>query len=64
LVQNIKNDIEGKPVGWYSEVFDIVFPDLDRNQANSLWKKQLAKPSKKKTAEFSDEEADDVNPTV
>ncbi|KAJ9669718.1 ATP-dependent Lon protease pim1 [Coniosporium apollinis] len=64
LPENIKNDIEGKPVGWYSEVFDIVFPDLDRNQANSLWKKQLAKPSKKKTAEFSDEEADDVNPTV
>ena len=33
-MQNIKEGIEGKPVGWYSEVFDLVFPDLDLDQAN------------------------------
>lgn len=63
-LQNIKHDIEGKPVSWYSEVFNIVFPDLDRGAANKLWKKQLSKPSKKKAADLSDEEADDVNPST
>jgi Lon-like ATP-dependent protease len=44
--QNIKEGIEGKPVSWYSEVFDLVFPDIDAAQANTLWKKELAKPPK------------------
>ncbi|RDA86115.1 hypothetical protein CP532_1156 [Ophiocordyceps camponoti-leonardi (nom. inval.)] len=44
LPQNIKDGIEGHAVGWYSEVFDLVFPGLDREQANKCkiceWKKQ------------------------
>ena len=44
--QNIKQGIEGKPVSWYSEVFDLVFPDVDAAQANTRWKKELAKPPK------------------
>jgi hypothetical protein len=32
--QNIKEGIEGKPVGWYSDVFELIFPDLDRDQAS------------------------------
>jgi Lon-like ATP-dependent protease len=44
--QNIKEGIEGKPVSWYSEVFDLVFPDIDAAQANTRWKKELAKPPK------------------
>jgi Lon-like ATP-dependent protease len=44
--QNIKEGIEGKPVSWYSEVFDLVFPDVDAAQANTRWKKELAKPPK------------------
>ncbi|RCI13825.1 hypothetical protein L249_8066 [Ophiocordyceps polyrhachis-furcata BCC 54312] len=47
LPQNIKEGIEGHAVGWYSEVFDLVFPGLDREQANKCkiceWKKQQPK---------------------
>lgn len=44
--QNIKEGIEGKPVDWYSDVFDLVFPDVQAAEANRLWKKELAKPAK------------------
>jgi len=43
-LQNIKEGIEGKPVRWYSDVFSEVFPNLDREATNSLWKKELKKP--------------------
>lgn len=33
-MQNIKDGIEGRPANWYSEVFDLIFPNLDREQAN------------------------------
>ena len=33
-MQNIKEGIEGRPVSWYSEVFDIVFPNLDKEKGN------------------------------
>jgi len=46
LPENIKDGIEGKPVDWYSDVFQLVFPDVDASQANGLWKKELAKPPK------------------
>jgi Lon-like ATP-dependent protease len=31
-------------VSWYSEVFDLVFPDIDAELANNIWKEQLAEP--------------------
>ncbi|KAH6631684.1 Lon protease C-terminal proteolytic domain-containing protein [Chaetomium tenue] len=34
LPENIKEGIEGRPASWYSEVFDLIFPNLDREQAN------------------------------
>lgn len=34
LPENIKEGIEGRPASWYSEVFDLIFPDLDREKAN------------------------------
>lgn len=46
LDQNIKEGIEGKPVDWYADVFDLVFKDVDATDANAVWKKQLAKPPK------------------
>jgi ATP-dependent Lon protease len=50
-VQNIKENIEGHAVDWYSDVFDLIFPDVDANEANNLWKKQLKEPEKEgKTA--------------
>ncbi|EOA83690.1 uncharacterized protein SETTUDRAFT_42546 [Exserohilum turcica Et28A] len=45
LPENIKEGIEGRPVSWYHEVFDIVFPDLDKEAANKMWEKEL-KPKK------------------
>ncbi|KAI9726642.1 MAG: ATP-dependent Lon protease pim1 [Chrysothrix sp. TS-e1954] len=48
LPENIKEGIEGKPVGWYSEVFDLVFANLDKQKANDLWKAQLAKASEER----------------
>lgn len=50
--QNIKEGIEGHGVSWYSEVFDLVFPDLDNDVANNIWKSQLAEsPSANKSQE-------------
>ncbi|KXT15055.1 hypothetical protein AC579_1491 [Pseudocercospora musae] len=46
LPENIKEGIEGKPVDWYSDVYDLVFADVDKTAANELWKKELAKPPK------------------
>ncbi|KAK8010585.1 Lon protease-like protein [Apiospora arundinis] len=50
LPENIKEGIEGHPAGWYKDVFDIVFKDVDREQANKCkiceWKKEH--PSEKK----------------
>jgi hypothetical protein len=54
--QNIKEGIEGHPVSWYQEVFDLVFPDIDREQANNVWKTQLAKPPKEKGERTNEEE--------
>ena len=28
---------------WYSDVFDLVFPNLDTAQANGQWKEQLSR---------------------
>lgn len=63
-MQNIKAGIEGRPVSWYSEVFDLVFPDVDTAHANRLWKKELAKPPKDEDADDAELEGDDVNPAV
>jgi Lon-like ATP-dependent protease len=56
-MQNIKEGIEGHPVSWYSDVFDIVFTDLDREAANNIWKAQLTKPAN----EEKDRKQDDEN---
>ncbi|KAK3987824.1 mitochondrial Lon protease [Cladorrhinum sp. PSN332] len=34
LPENIKEGIEGRPANWYSEVFDLIFPNLDHEKAN------------------------------
>ncbi|KAF5860408.1 ATP-dependent Lon protease pim1 [Aspergillus alliaceus] len=57
LPENIKEGIEGHPVGWYSEVFDLLFTGLDKNAANHVWQKQLAKTSEDKSTK--DHEDDD-----
>ncbi|RDL38868.1 Lon protease-like protein, mitochondrial [Venustampulla echinocandica] len=54
LPENIKEGIEGRPAKWYSDVFDLVFPDLDSEQVNNQWKEQLAR----KKGDKSDEDDD------
>ncbi|WEW59596.1 ATP-dependent Lon protease pim1 [Emydomyces testavorans] len=46
LPQNIKDGIDGHAVSWYSEVFELIFKNLDRNEANNVWKAQLNEPEK------------------
>ncbi|KHJ34244.1 putative atp-dependent protease la protein [Erysiphe necator] len=48
LPDNIKEGIEGHPVKWYSDVFDLVFTDLDETRANNLWEDHLTKKDDKK----------------
>ncbi|KAI9811409.1 MAG: ATP-dependent Lon protease pim1 [Thelocarpon impressellum] len=55
LPENIKEGLEGHGVGWYEDVFDLIFPGLDRSRAGELWKAQLAE---KKDGKSSDADAD------
>lgn len=60
MQQNIKEGIEGRPVTWYSDVFKIVFPDIDRDAANKLWEKDLkTKKGDKKRKEQKRKEEDE-----
>lgn len=58
LPQTIKEGIEGHPVEWYSDVFDLVFPDLDRTKANECkiceWKKNNDKKEESEKSEDTD----------
>ncbi|KAJ5666766.1 ATPase AAA-type core [Penicillium macrosclerotiorum] len=57
LPENIKEGIEGHPVSWYSEVFDILFADLNQDTARTVWQKALAKPpSQKRERDGEDDE--------
>lgn len=44
FLQNIKDGIEGHPASWYKEIFELVFPNLDKEKANTCriceWKKE------------------------
>ncbi|KKA25907.1 Lon protease-like protein [Rasamsonia emersonii CBS 393.64] len=59
LPENIKEGIEGHPVNWYSDVFNIVFANLDRDAANNAWKEQLAKPAEEDQHEKRNEEEEE-----
>ncbi|KAM0563297.1 hypothetical protein ACHAPJ_001015 [Fusarium lateritium] len=56
LPENIKEGLEGHAVAWYPEVFDLVFPNIDREKANKCkvceWKAQ----QKKSDSESAEEE--------
>lgn len=56
--QNIKEGIEGHPANWYSDIFDLVFPDLDREKANTCKICEWKKTHEPKSSE-SDGEKDD-----
>ncbi|KAL7921137.1 Lon protease C-terminal proteolytic domain-containing protein [Trichoderma austrokoningii] len=58
LPQTIKAGIEGHAVNWYSEVFDLVFPNLDRQKANTCkiceWKAEQKKKDDSESKEDDD----------
>jgi len=50
--------LEGRSAGWYGDVFDLVFKDLDKDRAGNLWQEQL-KEDPKKASGARDEHDDD-----
>lgn len=60
MIQNIKEGIEGRPVSWYKEVFDLVFPGLDKDASSKLWDKELkSKKGDRKRKEYKKREDDE-----
>ncbi|KAL5413206.1 ATP-dependent Lon protease pim1 [Paraphaeosphaeria minitans] len=60
LPENIKDGIEGRPVSWYNEVFDLVFPGLDQDVSSKLWEKELkSKKGDRKRKEYKKREDDE-----
>ncbi|KAK7183096.1 ATP-dependent Lon protease pim1 [Paraphaeosphaeria sporulosa] len=60
LPENIKEGIEGRPVSWYNEVFDLVFPGLDKDASSKLWEKELkSKKGDRKRKEYKKREDDE-----
>ncbi|CAI6337485.1 unnamed protein product [Periconia digitata] len=60
LPENIKEGIEGRPVSWYSEVFDLVYPDLNKDAANKLWERELkSKKGDRKRKEYKRKDEDE-----
>ncbi|KAK3940652.1 mitochondrial Lon protease [Diplogelasinospora grovesii] len=53
LPENIKEGIEGRPASWYSEVFELIFPGLDRQKANQC---RVAKDKKSDSESKDDSE--------
>lgn len=60
--QNIKEGIEGHPVEWYNEVFELVFPDLDRTKANACkvreWEQKYGKDESSSSSSSKREDDD------
>ncbi|KIV89412.1 ATP-dependent protease La [Exophiala mesophila] len=59
LPENIKEGIEGHAVDWYSEVFDIVFPDIKKDEVNNRWKSVLKEDKRSRKNKDKDEEEDE-----
>ncbi|KAI8980933.1 Lon protease C-terminal proteolytic domain-containing protein [Pilobolus umbonatus] len=53
LEEYIRKDINGIAVDMYSDVFDIVFPHIDKNKVEHLWSKALKKPRNSKKSTMS-----------
>ncbi|MCJ1295074.1 ATP-dependent Lon protease pim1 [Xylographa carneopallida] len=61
LPENIKEGIAGHAASWYSDVFDIVFPNLDAAEVNALWKAELTRPGKDDKEAKESEDEDVIN---
>ncbi|KAJ9131550.1 hypothetical protein NKR23_g11705 [Pleurostoma richardsiae] len=56
LPENIKEGLEGHPATWYSDIFELVFPNLDREKANVCLACEWKKNNKAKSEESSDKD--------
>ncbi|KAK5628367.1 hypothetical protein RRF57_004082 [Xylaria bambusicola] len=56
LPENIKEGIEGRPASWYSEIFDLVFPSLDKEKANTC---RISEGKKENESSSSESDKDD-----
>ncbi|MCJ1378266.1 ATP-dependent Lon protease pim1 [Xylographa soralifera] len=61
LPENIKEGIAGHAASWYSDVFEIVFPNLDAEEVNALWKTELTRPGKDSKGPKESEDEDVSN---
>jgi Lon-like ATP-dependent protease len=50
--------MDGQPVEWYTDVFDLVFPNLDRSKASTLWQDQLTKSKSREEAKEESKDKD------
>jgi Lon-like ATP-dependent protease len=57
-LQNIKEGLEGHPVEWYGDVFNLVFPDIDRDVANTCKICEWQEKNKKDESSQSDDRDD------
>lgn len=48
MPDNVKEGLEPVPVGWYSDVYERVFADLDHRVTSELWKEQFLKIDEEK----------------
>jgi ATP-dependent Lon protease len=56
FLQNIRNGIEGRPASWYKDIFELVFPNLDREKANTC---RIREDTKDKNSSSSESDKDD-----
>ncbi|KAK5080597.1 ATP-dependent Lon protease pim1 [Lithohypha guttulata] len=59
LPENIKANIEGHAVDWYSDVFDLVFPNLNAKEISTMWKQQLKEEKKRRSSKDRKEKKSD-----
>jgi Lon-like ATP-dependent protease len=45
--------MDGRPVEWYSDVFELIFPDLDRSKASTMWQELLIKTESQQESDGS-----------
>jgi Lon-like ATP-dependent protease len=59
LPETIKEGIEGHPVDWYSDVFNLVFPNLDREVASKCKICEWKEKNEKESSASKDEDTSD-----
>ncbi|KAI1823127.1 lon protease [Xylaria intraflava] len=56
LPANIKEGIEGRPASWYKEIFELIFPNLDKEKANTC---KICEQDKKNGSAEKENDKDD-----